>query len=108
MQREVDWLALRLKLHGAHQLDPSSSPAPGYHLPRALPSSSSPPLRRPTAAELKHSPSRLHTPPSSSLEARLLADLQHLQRLGLTLTLTLTPTLTLTLTLTPTPTLTQP
>jgi hypothetical protein len=73
MQREVDWLAMRLKLHAR----PSEASPP----PPRPPPPSSPPLRRPTTADLMHPPTRLKPPPSPySLEASLLADLQHLQR----------------------------
>ena len=73
MQREVDWLAMRLKLH-ARPAD-ASPPQP------RPPPPSSPPLRRSTTADLKHSPTRPKPPPSPySLEASLMADLQHLQR----------------------------
>ena len=73
MQREVDWLAMRLKLH-ARSVDASPPQA-------RPPPPSSPPLRRPTTADLKHSPTRPKPPPSPySLEVSLMADLQHLQR----------------------------
>ena len=70
MQREVDWLAMRLKLH-ARPLDASSPPPPSRPPPP-----SSPPLRRPTTADLKHAPTRLKPPPRTPT---------------LTLTLALTP-----------------
>ena len=57
MQREVDWLAMRLKLH-ARPSDASSPPPPSRPPPP-----SSPPLRRPTTADLKHAPTRLKPPP---------------------------------------------